>query len=228
MKNFLAAVLTALIFGLNLFAAQARNIELVDIPTGNSMLKGEVRYNSRFYPGGGILNKLYVGIFDRLMIGGAFNVNNLIGSGNVEFVIPPKFLAKVRFTDDDGAVPAIAVGYEGERYMDVQERGAFLAITKEAAFGNVYIQLSGAAYTNTFRPFGRDIDIGAGLALAITREFTISAEYDSIILDERGHINVSVGYYFDPIQIDIVLKYGMSDYDIRQARLLKITYISYF
>jgi len=228
LKKILLSTVLFCLLAMPLFSAQARNIELVDVPTANSMLKGEVRYNARFYPGGGILNKLYVGIFDRLMIGGAFNVNNLIGSGNVDFVVPPKFLAKVRFTDDDGAVPAIALGYEGERYMDVPERGAFLALTKEVALGNIFLQLSGAVYTNTFRPFGRDIDLGAGLALALTREFTISAEYDSIILDESGHINASIGYYFDPIQIDIVLKYGMSESDIRQARLLKITYISYF
>ncbi len=209
------------------YAAQARNVELVDLPTANTMIKGEVRVDIKLYPAGGILSRVYVGLFDRLMIGGAFNVRNLIGTGDVTCDLPPQFIGKIRITDDDGAVPALSVGYEGQGYMDVPAKGAFISLTKEINIG-IIMQLTGTVYTNEFVHFGQNIDLGAGMAFAITREFILSAEYDSIIGDKRGHINFGVGYFFDPIEIDIGIKYGLSDMDYRVARMLKILYITYF
>lgn len=225
-KTFI--VLACIVLSTPLFAAQARNIELVDVPTANTLIKGEIRYDIKFFPGGGILNRLYVGFFDRLMIGGALNVNNLIGTGNVNVVLPPKFLGKIRITDETDVVPAISIGYEGESYHDVPTKGAFVAVTKEIALGPVFLQATGTVYTNQFVYIGRDIDVGAGVAVAVTREFVISAEYDSIILDERGHLNFGVGYFFDPIQIDVGIKYGMGEQEARLSRILRIIYVSYF
>jgi opacity protein-like surface antigen len=208
-------------------AAQARNIELIDVPTANTMIKGEVRVDIKMYPGGGILSRLYVGLFDKLMIGGAFNVRNIIGEGSVTFDLPPQFLGKIRITDDEGAVPAIAVGYEGQGYMDVPAKGAFLSLTKEVNAG-IIMQLTGTVYTSNFTHFGQDINAGAGAAFAVTREFVLSAEYDGIIGKEHGHINLGAGYFFDPIEIDMGIKYGTGGQTDRLARILKILYISYF
>jgi hypothetical protein len=211
-----------------LFAAQARNIELVDIPTANTLIRGEVRVDIKFYPGGGILNRVYAGFFDRLMIGGALNIRNLIGTGNVELVLPPKFLGKIRITDDTSAIPSISIGYEGESYFDVSAKGLFLALTKELNLGGIFLQLTGTVYTNEFSQFGKNIDAGAGLALALTKEFIISTEYDSIFGNADGHINIGIGYFFDPIEIDIGIKYGLGENECKLARILKILYISYF
>ncbi len=211
-----------------LFAGQARNIELVDIPTANTLIRGEVRVDIKFYPGGGILNRLYVGFFDRLMVGGALNVRNLIGTGDVELVFPPKFLGKIRLTDDTSTIPAISIGYEGESYLDVEAKGLFISVTKELNLGSIFMQLNGLVYTNEFSQFGKEIDAGAGIAFAITKEFIISAEYDSILGNEDGHFNIGIGYFFDPIEIDIGIKYGLGNVQNKLARILKILYISYF
>jgi hypothetical protein len=225
-----AAFAACLLFftGAALFAGQqARNIELVDLPTANTMIKGEVRADVKLYPGGGILTRAYAGLFDRLMIGGAFNVSNLIGTGDVSFDVP-KFLAKIRITDDDAAVPAISVGYEGQGYMDVPAKGAFAAVTKEVSLGQIFVQLTCAVYTDEFAHFGKDINAGAGAAFALTKEFVISGEYDGIIQKKSAHLNFGIGYFFDPIEIDVGLKYGLGDDTYRLARTLKILYISYF
>ncbi len=211
-----------------LFASQARNIELVDVPTANTLIRGEVRVDIKFYPGGGILNRLYVGFFDRLMVGGALNIRNLIGTGDVELVFPPKFLGKIRLTDDTSTIPAISIGYEGESYFDIKARGLFISITKELNLGSFFIQLDGAVYTNEFTQFGKEIDAGAGISFAITPEFIISTEYDSILGNEDGHFNIGIGYFFDPIEIDIGIKYGLGNMENRLSRILKILYISYF
>lgn len=207
-------------------AAQARNIEILDVPTANSLIKGEIRGDFKFYPGGGILNRLYVGLFDRLMIGGAERIDNIIGSGNLSFDIP-WFLIKIRFTDDDGAIPAISLGYEAPGYYQVPSKGAFVAVTKEIALGEVFAQVTGTVYTNNFRNFGQNIDLGAGIEFAITKEFIMGAEFDGIFgaYPDARYINFVIGYFFDPIQIDVGIKYNLNS-DV--SRVLRIIYISYF
>jgi len=207
-------------------AVQARNIEILDVPTANTLIKGEIRGDFKFYPGGGILNRLYVGLFDRLMIGGAEKVDNIIGSGNLSFNLP-WFLFKVRFTDDDGAIPAISLGYEAPGYFAVPAKGAFIAVTKEIAIGSVFAQLTGAVYTDNFSHFGQNVDMGTGIEFAITKEFIIGSEFDGIFgaYPDARYINFVIGYFFDPIQIDIGVKYNLNR-DV--SRVLRIIYISYF
>jgi len=141
--------------------------------------------------------------------------------------MPPKFLAKIRITDDDGYVPAISAGYEGEGYMDVPAKGLFIAVTKEFELG-VIGQATLDVYTNEFSNFGSDIGVGLGFAFAITREFVVCLEYDGIFSQNHSHINLGLGYFFDPIEIDVGFKYGLTENDFRLARMLKILYITYF
>ncbi len=220
-----AFILAAAVYS---FGAQARNIELVDVPTANSMLKAELRYDVKFYSGGGVLNRVYVGIFDRLMIGAALNVTNLVGTGQIQVILPPKLLGKFRITDDDGAVPAIAIGYEGESYFDMAARGVFLSVTKEVMLGSAFIQLTGTVYSNQFSEILNNIDMGAGIAFAITPDLALSAEADSFLLDNSLNINGGISYRFEPITLEVILKYGLGENDIRHSRVLRLTYISYF
>ncbi len=210
------------------FAEQARNLELIDVPTANTLVKGEVRYDAKFYTGGGILNRIYVGVFDRLMIGCGLDIENLIGAGNVTVSLPPTFLGKIRLTDDKDAIPAITLGYEGEGYMDSPAKGVFLALTKEIALGATYLQLTGDIYTNEFTHFGRDLSVAAGAAAALTKDFVISAEYDGILQKDYSHLNLGIGYFFDPIEISVGIKYGLGSDDVKLARILKVLYINYF
>ncbi len=208
-------------------AAQARNLELVDVPTANTLGKGELRYDTKFYPGGGILNRLYVAIFDRLMIGCSVNVRGIIGAGDIVVDLPVKVNAKVRITDDEGAVPAVSIGYEGQGYMGVPEKGLFTAVTKEVYAGPVVLQLSGSLYTNEFSEFGNRIDAGLGFAAAFTKEFMFSFEFDGIMrANDSTRINFGLGYFFDPIELALGFKYNFDTFEF--ARVLKILYVAYF
>jgi hypothetical protein len=198
------------------------------VPTANTLVKGEIRYDAKFYMGGGILNRLYVGVFDRLMIGCGLNIDNLIGSGAVTVTMPPTFLGKIRLTDDKDVIPAISIGYEGVGYLDSPAKGAFLAMTKEIGLGATYLQLTGDVYTDEFTHFGRDVIVAAGAAAALTKDFVISSEYDGILQKDYSHVNLGIGYFFDPIEISLGIKYGLGDDDVRLARILKVLYINYF
>ncbi|MFP4465982.1 MAG: hypothetical protein ACLFP1_02920 [Candidatus Goldiibacteriota bacterium] len=223
-----AVVFMIIFLPVSLFAVQARNTELVDILTANTLSSGEMRVEAKFYPNGDVLNKLSIGIFDKLMIGGIFNVKNLIASGDVSFDVP-QFLVKWRFTDDKDAWPALAIGYEGMGNADVQAKGLYLAATKELASGDFSVQLTLDIYSEDFADFRGIVDAGAGIAMAVTREFVVTAEYDGIlgIIGSR-HINFGIGYFFDPIEIDVGIRYGIWSDHYYLSRMLKIMYIRYF
>lgn len=226
--KILAAVLLVSLLAAPVFAgAQARNLELVDVPTANTMTKGELRYDTKFYPGGGILNRLYVSIFDRFIIGCSVNVMGIIGSGDIVVDLPIKFNGKARLSDDEGPMPAIAIGYEGQGYMGVREKGLYVAVTKEAYAGPVVLQLTGTLYTNEFSQFGNRIDAGLGFAAAFTREFMFSFEFDGITrANETTRISFGTGYFFDPIELALGFKYNLDTFEF--ARFLKILYVAYF
>ncbi|MCE5299378.1 MAG: hypothetical protein LLG37_00690 [Spirochaetia bacterium] len=209
-----------------IYAGQARNIELIDVPTANSMARAEFRADFKMYPGG-ILTRLYIGVFDRLMLGGALRADNIIGQGDMAVEIP-KVLGKIRITDDEGAVPAIAIGYEGEGYESTPARGVYLAITKEIPMGSVFAQVSLTGYTNNFTNFGTGIDMGTGLAFAVTRELNMSFEFDGIFGVDTRHLSAGIGYFFDPIEIDLAVRYGLNSDSYWQSRILKVVYVTYF
>jgi hypothetical protein len=228
MKKAIILAILSVFMSCAAYAGQARNIELVDVPTANTLLQKEIRIDFKFSPGGGILSRLYVGLFDRLYLGGAFNVNNVIGSGAITLDFPPGVLAKVRLTDDDGPVPAISLGYDGQGYMNIPAKGVLIAVTKEVNAG-IIMQISAVAYTNNFAQFGRDIDIGAGIAFGITRELTACVEIDSLLgASPGGRVSFGLGYFFDPIEIDLGFKYGYGTGEPAQARVLKIVCITFF
>jgi hypothetical protein len=228
MKKAVISAVLALFSVCFIYAGQARNIELVDVPTASTLLSRELRLDFKFSPSGGILSRLYIGLFERFYIGGAFNVNNIIGSGDINPDFPPNFTAKIRVTDDEAAVPAISLGYEGQGYMGLPAKGVFLAVTKEVNAG-IIMQLSAAVYTSNFAHFGQGVDFGAGMAFGITRELTACMEIDGVFGgDDWGRINFGIGYFFDPIEIDLGFKFGYGDMQFAQARILKIVYISYF
>lgn len=228
MKKCVIGTFLVLFFSVCSFGTQARNIELVDVPTANSMLKAELRYDVKFYAGGGVLNRIYVGVFDRLMIGAALNVTNLVGTGQIQVILPPKLLGKFRITDDEGGVPAISLGYEGESYLDMYTRGVFVSVTKEIALGSVFMQLTGTVYTNQFSDIITNMDMGAGAAFAVTRDLILCAEIDSLFRDSSLNLNCGISYRFDPITLEVILKYGLGEEDVRHSRVLRLTYISYF
>lgn len=229
MKKALLAVLLAVLACTAAYAGQARNIELVDVPTANTLLQGEIRIDFKFAPGGGILTRLYVGLFDRVFLGGSFNVNNVIGSGDIVPDFPPNFAVKIRATDDDGPVPAISIGYDGQGYMNIPAKGVFLAVTKELSISSIIMQLSAIINTNDFVHVAQGIDFGAGAAFAFTREFTACAEIDGLFGgDNRARVSFGLGYFFNPIEIDLGFRFGWGDGEPPQSRVLKITYVTYF
>ena len=61
----------------------APNLDIIDTPTTNTLLRGMYNFHMRFYEGGGLNTRAWVGFANVFMIGASFDVQNAIGQGNV-------------------------------------------------------------------------------------------------------------------------------------------------
>ena len=128
------------------------------------------------------------------------------------------------FADDDGA--QILSQFRGQSTAGAQQ---FRRSRRQLAAGDFKVQTTLNIYSDEFVEFKGKVDAGLGIAMAITREFVVTAEYDGILgIAGTRHINFGIGYFFDPIEIDVGIRYGIWSDHYYLSRMLKIMYIRYF
>ena len=69
-------------------------MNLVDTPTAESLLKGYYNIYFSAYEGGGIKIKASLGLADWVSLGLSEDVAGVIGAGKVKFALPPGVMAK--------------------------------------------------------------------------------------------------------------------------------------
>ncbi len=84
--------------------------QLIETPTAGLLPRGSFDLDFRFYDGNGILGRISVGLFDRVMVGVSFGGQDLLGNRTVQWNPKPEFAAKVRIVEEDYSIPAVAIG----------------------------------------------------------------------------------------------------------------------
>ncbi len=112
---------------------------LVDMPTAGVLKRGYVSVGSDLMPGGVLLTRLDVGVFDNLSFGISYGGENVIGSGDVFWYKYPGVNIRFKLIDESLSLPSIAVGADLQgkgRYFDSESRyeikspGIFAAVSK--------------------------------------------------------------------------------------------------
>ncbi len=214
----------------------ATNLYVVDIPTANTLLRGTYDAFARLYAPDGIVGRFVIALNDQFLFGGGINMENIIGSGDVQ-AQTPRFIAKWRIIAEDKNIPACAIGYDGLGYGDYnsdsgvwqhKQKGFYGAVTKEfSSFGIFQLTCGMSRVDSRVYDPQRDITAFAGLAAAIIKEVALNVEYDDWFNTQGGEFNVGLGYNFDP-----AMKLEFDLEDIGRAgdsleRTLKIEYCNY-
>ncbi len=196
------------------------NIELVDVPTAHAQAHRSVALNVRMYEGSSVLSRLTIGLFDRLTIGIAWEVKDLIGSLPVKSGGPPQPYVKATLVREEARLPAIALGYylqgygphgdpilsngafadkrPGDSYdlYFAKPRGFYLVATKETQ------QLAIVQWTAGFNivrlpdyAFQHDFGAFAGLAAGLTQDLFFVAEYDDALNRSGGNFNLGINFH---------------------------------
>ncbi len=206
---------------------------LIDAHTAGILPRGYFDFETRSYPsrhpavaGAGITFSIGVGITDRLMFGGGYGADGLVGRGAVRGNPWPGLLFKYRIIEENFVLPGIALGYDWQGYGGVEgygdssdayrgyvykSQGFFLALSKNfLLFSTVQLGFHGAVnysleeQTQVTWPNGY-----AGMDLGINEELAIAVEYDLALNQRdpgsarythplRGFLNLGVRWRFAP------------------------------
>lgn len=173
----------------------------VDQPVPVSLAHGEYYVGIRLWGQGGAVARVAVGLFDRITVGAAYGGDKFLGAQTPELNPRPTFQARAAVLMEQGYIPDLAVGYDGQggngfdenrdRY-DVLPTGGYLGFGKTVEVSRTYLQLgvnywdgvSGFAVINQLLPGG----------------FEAILEYDAALNDEErenlGYLNFGMGWTF--------------------------------
>ena len=202
-------------------------IDAGDVPTAYGLDKYELRTDLRFFDGGGIMAKAYLGIFQRFFIGGAADLRNAIGSGPLSMTRDDaQLLARLLVLLEDAEIPSVAIGYDGPAYEHSAARGLYLAVSKEFPTSLAYFQVHGGLNTGQVDQFNADRDLRASLALTTAiQNVGLFTELDEVLAPQGGRWNSGLEVNFNPIIIAVELRdMGAIRPDTPMSRLLRLSY----
>lgn len=180
-------------------------LEAGDVMTAYGVRKYELRTDFKFYDGGGILGKAYLGLFPRFFLGGAANVRNFVGSGDLRMRRDDaQLLARLLVLVEDESVPALAIGWDGPAYEHGEAKGLYLSLSKEVPTRIAFLQFHGGVNTANVETFvgNRDLRASAGLTTAI-RNVGAFTEVDEALNSAGSRWNAGLFAYFSPITLGI-------------------------
>lgn len=235
----LLVVFAVCLFGQVVYSESVQNspnLDAIDTPTTNTLLRGMYNFHLKFYEGGGVLTRAWVGFANIFMIGATFNLDNVIGMGTVTGR-EPKILAKIKIIEDSPAFPSVALGYEPQSFgvydpisdkYSIKPIGLYAVVTKNVA-PSLFLS-AGVGNHNVFKDFklDTDLDVFANAALMLNPDLGLLVECNDIISKDYLNLSVGIRYAFAPeLRIEIDFK-GLTKKPEEYIRNLRIDYVNYF
>ncbi len=112
-----------------------------DVPTAYCLASRGYRADARIYGGGGVLGQFLFAPFSRLMLGASEDLPGVVGSAPWR---PQRAdtegLARLALLTEHRYLPAVAVGWDGSSYEDVDPKGLYVALSKEIHLAPFFLQ----------------------------------------------------------------------------------------
>ena len=196
------------------FLIQAEIINLIDIPTAQTILRGYYDINFLTYARGGIMTKISIGFTDRIMLGIIEDVGGAIGNSKADWNIPG-VLMKVNIIYPEPDSLGVAVGYDallsggyGKVYnnqlTDDLVYGFFAAATKPIDLFNgeqyLHFGVRFPILPRDARVGGKNISLYSGLNVFISTEIMLAGEIENIYFNGNNGkpiYNLGVKYNFN-------------------------------
>ncbi len=198
-----------------------------DAPTAYGLAKYGLVTDLRFYDGGGILTKAYLGLHPRLFIGGAADVRGAVGSGPLAMSRDDyQLLARLVVIQEDESLPALALGYDGPAYEHGAFRGIYVAASKEFPTSLAYFQAHVAVNSGQVDTFRADRDLRGSAALTTAiRNVGAFTEVDELMDPVGPRWNCGLEINFSPIVVAVELRdLGGCRPGVPVSRLLRLSY----
>lgn len=218
MRNFLSFVITIIMMNFSIFpqgsAGESAKFEyrnLIDMTTAGILEKGYVGVTNNIMPGGVVISKLEVGVFDNVSFGISYGGANIIGSGKPQWYNLPGVNIRYRLFNESISFPAITLGFDSQGKgleftnpdrFQVKSTGFFFAASKNFQFlGFLSLHATGN-YSLEKNDGDNFLNLKIGLEKTIGDNFSFVSEYDfgfndnSVSSMGKGNGYMNVGLKF--------------------------------
>lgn len=182
---------------------------LIDMPTAGVLNKGFVGVTSDVLPGGDLIERIEVGVFDNVSFGISYGGLNIIGAGSPKWYGYPGIDFRFRIINETVNMPALTLGFDSQgkgQYFDstsryaVKSPGFFAAASKNFAFMG-YLSLHSEINYSLESKDGDDfIDLRVGCEKTLGPDVSLIGEYDFAFNDNatryygsgNGYLNIGI------------------------------------
>jgi len=225
--------------------------KLIDTPTAGLLPRGSFDFDIKIYPGGGVINYIDIGLMNRFMLGVSYGGAKLISEEKPIWNPRPEISAKIRLISETYALPAIALGYDGQgmgpyydadslkRYQ-IKSRGFYAVASKNYLFGALPIGFHfGMNYSTEGKDQDKTISLFMGTDVRFNESLAALLEYDLGTNDNkstalgkgRGYLNLGFQWTFsDQLALELDLRNVLQNTkDVSQiGREFRIIYVEFF
>jgi hypothetical protein len=176
---------------------------LIDMQTAGILQKGYVGVTSDVLPGGILIEKVEVGVFNNVSFGISYGGENIIGAGKPDWYNAPGVDVRFRILNENIALPAVTIGFDSQgkgEYFDSTSRyaikspGFFTAASKNFEFLG-YMSLHGTLNYSLEDKDGENfIDLSVGCEKTIGSSVSVIGEYDFAFNDHSTKYGAGNGY----------------------------------
>jgi len=247
MKRYLLIFILVLIP--SIVAAQGVGIparHVIDSPTASTLPYASFDFSLRFFPNGGLLAGVNVGLNDRLMVGVSYGGVNVIGQGKINWHPFAGASVHYRLLEEITALPGITIGFKSQgqgSYFEELKRferkslGIFGVSSKSYSFLaglNVHLGLNYSLQTGDQ---DKGMNVFTGMELSLRPEFSFMSEFDFALNDNnalalgegKGFLNVGARYVIkDAVYFEVYLIDIFENITGNFQRAVKITYLELF
>lgn len=170
---------------------------LIDMPSAGILEKGFVGATADVLPGGVVVGKLEVGVFDNVSFGISYGGGNLIGAGKPLWYDYPGVNIRYRLFNEAVGTPAVTLGFDSQGkgvYFDstgrfaIKSPGFYAATSKNFEFLG-YLSLHGVLnYSLEAKDGDNFLNAMVGIEKTIGSQISILAEYDFAFNDNNSHV----------------------------------------
>lgn len=185
---------------------------LIDMPAAGILKKGVVSVSTDVMPGGTVMGRMEVGVFNNMSIGISYGGANIIGTGSPKWYKLPAANFRFRVMDETTTMPYLTVGFDSQgkgEYIDstgryaVKSPGLFLAGSKDFLVAG-YMSLH-ATLNYSFEKEDGDnfVSLKVGAEKTISDNISVLADYDFGFNDNSpkslgkgtGYMNFGIRWY---------------------------------
>ena len=190
----------------------ARPLKLIDAPTAEVPGRGVYDLNVLFYPDGGLIGGIEIGLFQRFALGFTYGGLGIVGTGTPDWNPRVEFNMRYQVAPESFALPALAIGFDSQGYgvwdddlqrYQVKSKGFYAVASRNWALLGRFALHGGVNYSvegnDGARRHNPDCFLGAEKTLG--HDVNLMGEYDATLNDgadrqKNGRLNFAAQWIY--------------------------------